>query len=86
MDAAYLVVIHPPELDLPVVGSTDNERHAGVEVCPVDAPVVALQHVLHHSIRLANEGTVLSRIDQSEDSIYLAKQVRGVGVLLDVVL
>ena len=67
MDDAHLVVIHPPEFDLSVIRSTDNERHGGMEVSPVDSPVVTLQHMLHYSISLA-------------------KQVRGVGVLLDMVL
>ncbi len=49
---AHLVVVHPPELDLPVVSSGHNEGHGGVEGGPVDAPIVALQHVLHHRVRL----------------------------------
>ena len=67
MDDAHLVVIHPPELDLSVIRSTDNERHGGMEVSPVDSPVMTLQHMFHYSVSLA-------------------KQVWGVGVLLDMVL
>ena len=60
----YLVIIHPPELDLPVVCTTHNEWHGGVEVCPVHAPVVPLQHVLHHGVRLAEQvGGIGVRLD-----------------------
>ena len=52
---SHLVIVHSPELDLPVVGPAHYERHAGVEVGPVDAPVVPLQHVLHHGVRLAEQ-------------------------------
>ncbi len=48
----HLVVVHAPELDLPVVRPGDDERHAGVEGGPVHAPVVPLQHVLHHRVSL----------------------------------
>ncbi len=48
----HLVVVHAPELDLPVVRPGYDERHAGVEGGPVHAPVVPLQHVLHHRVSL----------------------------------
>ena len=35
----HLVVVHPPELDLPVVCPAHNQRHGRVEVGPVDSPV-----------------------------------------------
>lgn len=36
------LTIHSPDLDLPVIGSRHDERHAGVEGGPVDPPVVTL--------------------------------------------
>ena len=34
----HLIVVHPPQLDLPVVGPADDQRHAWMEVGPVDPP------------------------------------------------
>merc|ERR1719151_163418 len=45
-----LVVVHPPQLDLPVIGPADDQRHAWVEIGPVHSPVMTLQHMLHNSI------------------------------------
>ena len=53
----YLVIVHPPELDLPVVGPGHDERHGGVEGGPVDTPVVTLQHMLHHRVSLIRGNT-----------------------------
>lgn len=36
------LTIHSPDLDLPVIGSRYNERHAGVESSPVDPTVMTL--------------------------------------------
>ena len=76
----YLVVIHPPQLDLPVVCPAHYERHGGMEVRPVDAPVVTLQHVLHHGVRLAEQvrsvGVLLDVILQSPPA-----RTRGHGLL-----
>ena len=36
--SSHLVIIHPPELDLPIVGPTDDQGHGGVEVGPVHSP------------------------------------------------
>lgn len=35
--------VHSPDLDLPVVSSRHDERHAGVKSGPVDPPVVTLE-------------------------------------------
>ena len=42
-----LRLAHAPDLDLPVVRSRYNERQRRVERSPVDATVMALEHVLH---------------------------------------
>ena len=34
----HLVIVHPPQLDLPVIGPTDDQRHAWVEIGPVHSP------------------------------------------------
>ena len=34
----HLVVVHPPQLDLPVIGPADDQRHAWVEIGPVHSP------------------------------------------------
>ena len=47
--------IHAPELDLAVVGGRDDEGHGGVEGHPVDAAVVALEHVLDAGVGGAKE-------------------------------
>ena len=57
---SYLVIVHPPELDLPVVGTGDDERHGRVAGGPVHAAVVALQYVLHHCVRL-RKGNILRK-------------------------
>ena len=49
------LTVHPPQLDLAVVGAADDERQRGVEGHPVDAAVVALQHVLNDGVRLAEQ-------------------------------
>lgn len=36
------LTIHSPDLDLPVISSRHNERHAGVEGGPVDPTVMTL--------------------------------------------
>ena len=36
--SSHLVIIHPPELDLPIVSPTDDQGHGGVEVGPVHSP------------------------------------------------
>ena len=36
----HLVIVHPPQLDLPVVCSADDEGHARVEIGPVHSPDV----------------------------------------------
>jgi hypothetical protein len=64
---AHLVVVHAPELDLPVVRPGDDERHAGVEGGPVHAPVVPLQHVLHHRVSLCEGDTYNSVEDPDPD-------------------
>ena len=38
-----------------VVAATEDEGQRGVEGGPVDAPVVPLEHVLHHRIPAAEE-------------------------------
>lgn len=35
--------VHPPDLDLAVICSWHNERHAGMEGCPVYASIVTLR-------------------------------------------
>lgn len=54
--------IHAPQLDLAVICSRDNEREAGVECCPVDPPVMALQDILHHCITAAKQVRIHLRI------------------------
>ena len=46
VDLPRLGLVHPPQLHLPVVGARDDQRQRGVEARPVDAAVVALEHVL----------------------------------------
>jgi hypothetical protein len=41
--------VHAPQLDVAVVGGRDDQRQLGVEGCPVDAPVVALEDVLQNT-------------------------------------
>lgn len=36
------LTIHSPDLDLPVISSRHNERHAGVEGGPIDPTVMTL--------------------------------------------
>lgn len=36
------LTVHPPDLDLPVVSSRHDERHAGVKGRPVDPAVMTL--------------------------------------------
>lgn len=36
------LTIHSPDLDLPVISSRHDERHAGVKSSPVDPPVMTL--------------------------------------------
>mmetsp|Transcript_9412 Transcript_9412/g.32760 ORF Transcript_9412/g.32760 Transcript_9412/m.32760 type:complete len:512 (+) Transcript_9412:1111-2646(+) len=45
-----LGVVHAPQLHLAVVRARDDQRQGRVEARPVHAPVVALQHVLHHGV------------------------------------
>ena len=47
--------VHAPQLDLPVIGAGHDERQRWVERRPVDAPIVALQHVLHHGVAAAEQ-------------------------------
>lgn len=41
------LTIHSPDLDLPVVSTRHDERHAGVKGSPVDPPVVTLDTKIH---------------------------------------
>ena len=52
-----LGVVHAPELHLAVVRAGDDERERRVESSPVDAPVVALQHVLDHRVACEQNGS-----------------------------
>ena len=36
----HLVIVHSPQLDLPVIGPTDDQWHAWMEVGPVHPPEV----------------------------------------------
>ena len=45
-----LRLVHPPQLHLAVVRARDDQRQRGVEARPVDAAVVALEHVLHRRV------------------------------------
>ena len=49
------LTIHAPQLDLAVISSRHKDGQRGVEGCPVDAPVVPLQHILHHSIAASKD-------------------------------
>ena len=40
-----LRLAHPPNLDLPVIRGGDDERESWVEGSPVDAAVVAFEHI-----------------------------------------
>ncbi len=51
----HLGVVHAPQLDLSVVSSGDDERHAWVKTGPVDAAVVSFQHVFDHAVGLAKQ-------------------------------
>jgi hypothetical protein len=55
VDLPGLGLGHAPELDLPVVGARDDERQRRVEGRPVDAAVVALEHVLDDRVAAAEE-------------------------------
>eukprot|EP00162_Nutomonas_longa_P014261 comp21894_c0_seq1/m.49668 comp21894_c0_seq1/g.49668 ORF comp21894_c0_seq1/g.49668 comp21894_c0_seq1/m.49668 type:complete len:1021 (+) comp21894_c0_seq1:778-3840(+) len=55
VDFPCLGLVHAPELDLAVVGSRDDQREGVVERCPVDAAVVALEHVLDDGVRGAKD-------------------------------
>ena len=45
-----LRLVHPPQLHLAVIRARDDQRQRGVEARPVDAAVVALEHVLHRRV------------------------------------
>lgn len=47
--------VHAPHLDLAVVRAGHDEGQRGMEGGPVDAPVVPLQHILHHRIATAEQ-------------------------------
>lgn len=47
--------VHAPQLDLPVIGAGHDERQRRVERRPIDAAVMALQHVLHHRVAATEE-------------------------------
>lgn len=53
--APPLRTIHAPQLDLAVVCAGDDEGQGGVEGGPVDAAVVALQHILDHGVAAAKQ-------------------------------
>lgn len=37
------LTVHPPDLHLTVVGSTHDQRHAGMECCPVHTSIMTLR-------------------------------------------
>ena len=55
VDLPRLRLGHAPELDLSVVAARDDEGQGGVERCPVDSAVVALQDVLDDGVGVAEE-------------------------------
>lgn len=46
-----LITIHPPQFDLTIVGTRNNQREGGVEGSPVHATIMSLQDMLDHRIR-----------------------------------
>eukprot|EP00965_Chrysotila_dentata_P068733 2271115-Pleurochrysis_carterae.AAC.2 len=62
VDLPRLGLVHPPELDLPVVSARDDERQRGVERGPVHAAVVALEHVLDRRVVAAKQVLHLVRV------------------------
>ena len=70
----HLVVIHPPQLDLPIVSSTDDQRHAWVEVGPVHSPEVKTYLSLTFKKYLAALYTMNNsrKKKQPSDVIYLS--------------
>ena len=54
-EATNLAVIHPPQLDLPVVRAGHDQRHGRVERSPVGAAVVAFEDVLHDAVGLTEK-------------------------------
>ena len=55
MAEVSIPTVHAPELDLAVVGARHDERQCRVEGRPVNAAVVALQHILHHCVAAAKK-------------------------------
>jgi hypothetical protein len=66
--------VHSPELDRAIVGARNDEGQRGVEGGPVNAPVVALEHVLDHHVGVA-EKIVLCETER------VVKSSRGRNVL-----
>lgn len=65
--------VHPPQFDLPVVCSWDNQREGRVEGSPVNSPVMTLKDVFDDGIRCAEEIS-LARISQT---IFNSTRSRG---------
>ena len=55
VDLPRLGLIHPPQLDLPVVRARDNQRQRVVEGRPIDAAVVSLEDILDGGVVAAKE-------------------------------
>ena len=47
-----LAVVHPPQLDLAVVGARNDQRHRRVKRCPIRSSIVAFEHMFHNAICL----------------------------------
>ena len=56
-DGGYATVQLTGDTTGPVVRAGDDERERRVESSPVDAPVVALQHVLDHRVACEQNGS-----------------------------
>ena len=52
------LTIHAPELDLSVICARHNEGQGGVEGCPIHAPVMPFQHILHNRVAAPKEVSV----------------------------
>jgi hypothetical protein len=50
----HLAVVHPPKLDLSVVGAGNDERHRRVERRPVGSAVVTFENVLDDAVSLVS--------------------------------
>ena len=78
----HLVVVHPPQLDLPVVGPADDQWHARVEVGPVHPPggeKTFEEAEQRQTSDVTNEKTipVVTLQHMLHNSISLAKEVWG---------